>query len=424
MVNRQNYITLFLLLICTGFLSLSDAEAQTELNRVSAVERSDGNGFVVRFHKSGSVDSSRVLQPSEELFQVVLYSSDLDTSNFKPIPEGPVFRGFEIFKLEEGVAMNIRLHEGHYFNFSTYADQNGKDLLLALTNTTKDEMTGITPDIMPINWELYVSEEDGDEPDDFMVDENADTAEADRSNGATFDVVVIDAGHGGKDPGTLGASVREKDITLQVALRVGKYIEENIPDLKVVYTRTDNQFVGLEERGKIANKHDGDLFVSIHANAFDHPNNARKQSVAGAEIYFLGMARSQSALEVMKRENSVIEFESGEIEELTEEDLLIYELMNAGNMSTSQRIAEKVEHQFRERAQRKSRGVKQAGFQVLYEASMPGVLIELGFLSNPNEANYLTSEYGQSIIASAIYRSIRDFKLDYDRSYNRQTSSR
>jgi len=136
------------------------------------------------------------------------------------------------------------------------------------------------------------------------------------------------------------------------------------------------------------------------------------------------MTRSESALEVMKRENSVIELESGQTKELTEEDLLIYELMNAGNMSTSQRIAEMIEQQFRERAQRKSRGVKQAGFQVLYEASMPGVLIELGFLSNPNEANYLTSEYGQSIVASAIFRSIRDFKLDYDKSYNRETTSR
>jgi N-acetylmuramoyl-L-alanine amidase len=209
-----------------------------------------------------------------------------------------------------------------------------------------------------------------------------------------------------------------------VALKVGKYIEENIPELKVVYTRTDDRFIELEERGRIANRHGGDLFVSIHANAFNHRNKARERSVHGAEVYFLGMARSETALEVMKRENSVIELESGETEELTEDDLLIYELMNAGNMSTSQRIAEMIESQFRERAQRKSRGVKQAGFQVLYEASMPGVLIELGFLSNPNEANYLTSEYGQSIVASAIFRSIRDFKLDHDKSFNRETTSR
>lgn len=410
------------MIIFAGFLPLQNVFAQTELSRVSVVERSDGLGYVVRHHLSGAVDSSRVMQPSEDLFQVILYDSDLDTTNFRPMPTGSVFRDFELFVLPEGVAMNIYLHEGHYFNFKTYPDQNGKDLLLALTGTSRDNLTGITPEVMPINWQLYISEQTEENSDSFSTD--TDTTEDGRSNGSKFEVVVIDAGHGGKDPGTLGARVREKDVTLEVAKRVGRYIEENIPDLKVVYTRTDDRFVGLEERGKIANDHDGDLFISIHANAFDHPSRARKQSVAGAEVYFLGMARSQSALEVMKRENSVIEYETGEIQELTEEDLLIYELMNAGNMSTSQRIAEKVEHQFRERAQRKSRGVKQAGFQVLYEASMPGVLIELGFLSNPSEANYLTSEYGQSIIASAIYRSIRDFKLDYDRSYNRQTSSR
>lgn len=385
------------------------------------MERSDGKGHVVRYHLNSAVDSSQVLQPSADLLQIVLYSSELDTVNFRHPPTGPVFRDFDLFKLPSGIAMNIHLHEGHYFNFTTYNDQNNTDLLLALTSTSEREMTGLTPDLSPINWNLYMEDQDVDSSLSLAED---DTVDQERSNGSTFDVVVIDAGHGGKDPGTLGGKLREKDVTLAVALKVGKYIEENIPDLKVVYTRTDDQFIGLEERGKIANEYDGDLFISIHANSFEHRNKTRERSVYGAEVYFLGMTRSESALEVMKRENSVIEFETGEVQELTEEDLLIYELMNAGNMSTSQRIAEKVEHQFRERAQRKSRGVKQAGFQVLYEASMPGVLIELGFLSNPNEANYLISEYGQSIVASAIFRSIRDFKLDYDRSYNRETTSR
>lgn len=395
--------------------------AQTELNRVSAVERSDGKGFVVRYHLTNAVDSSKVIQPSAELLQIVLYSPELDTVNFRYPPTGPVFRDFELFKLPTGIAMNIHLHEGHYFNFSTYDDKNNTDHLLALTSTSDREMIGMTPDLSPIDWNLYADNQNLSTSATLAPDDSLDQ---ERSNGSKFEVVVIDAGHGGKDPGTLGGKYREKDVTLAVALKVGEYIEQNIPDLKVVYTRTDDRFIGLEERGEIANEYDGDLFISIHANSFEHRNKARERSVYGAEVYFLGMTRSQSALEVMKRENSVIEFETGEVQELTEEDLLIYELMNAGNMSTSQRIAEKVEHQFRERAQRKSRGVKQAGFQVLYEASMPGVLIELGFLSNPNEANYLTSEYGQSIVASAIFRSIRDFKLDYDRSYNRETTSR
>jgi len=397
--------------------------AQTDLTRVSAVERSDGKGFVVRYHLSQAIDSSTVIQPSASLIQMVIYSSDLDTTDFQYPPTGPVFNDFELFKIPDGIALNIHIHDGHYFNYSTYTDRNGTDHLLALTSTSDTQMTGITTDMEPINWALFTENESFTADLDVNTD-GSDTTESARSNESRFNVVVIDAGHGGKDPGTIGGRIREKDVVLDVALKVGQYIEENIPELKVVYTRTDDRFIELEERGRIANRHDGDLFISIHANAFDHRNKARKQSVHGAEVYFLGMTRSESALEVMKRENSVIELESGQTQQLTEEDLLIYELMNAGNMSTSQRIAEMIEQQFRERAQRKSRGVKQAGFQVLYEASMPGVLIELGFLSNPNEANYLTSEYGQSIVASAIFRSIRDFKLDYDKSYNRETTSR
>lgn len=411
-----------LLLLFSGSISLTDLSAQTELNRVSAVERSDGKGFVVRFHLSNAIDSSTVIQPSTNLLQMVIYSPEIDTTNFRYPPTGPVFSDFELFEIPHGIALNIHLTDGHFFNYTTYTDRNGTDHLLALTSTTDTQMTGITPDVAPIDWTLYAG---NSSPDSEFSTGMEDTTDDDsNSNISNFDVVVIDAGHGGKDPGTSGGRIREKDVVLDVALKVGQYIKENIPDLKVVYTRTDDTFIELEERGRIANEHNGDLFISIHANAFDHHNRARKQSVHGAEVYFLGMTRSESALEVMKRENSVIEFESGDAKELTEEDLLIYELMNAGNMSTSQRIAEIIEHQFRERAQRKSRGVKQAGFQVLYEASMPGVLVELGFLSNPNEANYLTSDYGQTIVASAIFRSIRDFKLDYDRSFNRETTSR
>lgn len=409
---------IFLSLLWTGFLFLPNLFAQKDLSRVSAVERSDGKGYVIRFHLSENVDSSEVIQPSADLLQVLLYSSELDTTGFRYPPMESVIKDFELYDVPQGIAMNIHLHEGNYFNYDTYPDQNRTDLLLALTNTTADNMSGLTDNLEPIDWILYTRESDGG-----SSGLNGDTADDIRTNGSTFDVVVIDAGHGGHDPGS-GKSVYEKDVVLAVALKVGQYIEENIPDLKVVYTRTDDTFIGLEERGKIANKHDGDLFVSIHANSFAHRNKNRERSVFGSEVYFLGMARSSSALAVMKRENSVIELENGNVKELTEDDLMIYELMNAGNMSTSQRFAEKIEYQFRERAQRKSRGVKQAGFQVLYEASMPGVLVELGFLSNPNEANYLTSEYGQTIVASAIYRAIRDFKVEYDRSYNRQTTAR
>ncbi|NGP88187.1 N-acetylmuramoyl-L-alanine amidase [Aliifodinibius halophilus] len=232
-----------------------------------------------------------------------------------------------------------------------------------------------------------------------------------------FDVVVIDPGHGGHDPGSIGyRNVKEKDIVLDIAKKVGDYIKEYLPDVKVVYTRDDDTFVGLQERGSIANKAEGDLFVSLHCNSFS------SRQPHGTEVYFLGLEKSETALEVMKRENRLVRADNDtEQKELTQEELLIYELANSGYIASSERIAGMLEHQLDDRAQRRSRGVKQARFVVLYHASMPAVLVESGFISNPSEARYLTSDYGQSIIASAIFRSIRNYKKKYEKSQHFNT---
>lgn len=432
--------------------------AAPELSRISASERSDQQGFVIRFHLSEAVDSISVYQPSTELLQVVLYQAGLPFAHTAApkqplLPEShPIFSRFDVYDIPNGIAVDIHIRPDHFFNYDTYPDQNQKDQLLTLTYAPKEQLTGLVDGLTPINWSLYISpglRDAGSQSDDGlllpetdMVSESGAAAagsttgnntfgsgfadmsslreELSRYSGAELDVIVIDAGHGGKDPGTIGIrNIREKDIVLQVALKVGEYINEYIPDLKVVYTRTDDRFLGLAERGQLANEMGGDLFVSIHANSFGHANRARRERPNGAEIFFLGVARSDAAVEVMKRENSVLRFEE-DTRELTEQDLLIYELTNAGNMQISEQLAAKMERQFRERAQRNSRGVKQAGFQVLYEASMPSVLIELGFLSNPAEARYLTTEYGQSIMASAIFRAIRDFKERIDMANQHQ----
>lgn len=169
-------------------------------------------------------------------------------------------------------------------------------------------------------------------------------------------------------------------------------------------------FIDLYDRGNIANENEGDLFVSIHANSWHNP------SVRGTEVFFLGLHRSESSLEIMKKENMIFNNGEQQVRELTEEQLLIFELAHSGYIANSERIASMMDHQFTNRANRKSRGVKQAGFVVLYEASMPSLLVELGFLTNPSEQRFLTSEYGQSIMASAIFRSIRDYKIEYERS--------
>ncbi len=408
----------FVYLFCSLLMysiSATPASAQSELQRISAVERSDGLGMVVRYHLTEPVDSFKVVQPTSGLIQMKLFTENPDTNGILITEPSETIKNVHLYMLPDGYGVDVELGENQFYKASAYPDRNEHDLLLALTESSPGEMAELTSDVEPIYWsQLKMEMEYAEEETEVVLRELFDDDYNQLHQNQNFDTVVIDAGHGGKDPGTIGHNgLKEKDVALAIALKLGGYIEEYLPDVNVVYTRKDDRFLELEERGSIANRARGDLFVSIHANAFRNPN------ARGSEVYILGLARTQSALEVMKRENSVVRLENGDgMDELTEEDLLVYELANAGNIRISERIAEKVEHQFRERARRHSRGVKQAQFVVLYHASMPALMVEAGFITNPSEAKFLGSDYGQSIVASAIFRAIRDYKEEYERSRN------
>ena len=229
-----------------------------------------------------------------------------------------------------------------------------------------------------------------------------------------FKTVVIDAGHGGKDPGALGKNAKEKDIVLAIALKVGDYVKKYLPDVKVVYTRKKDVFVPLYKRAEIANKIDADLFISIHANYISNPN------IQGVETYALGTARSNENLEVAKKENSVIVMEDEYTTKYegfdpnSAESYILFEYMQSTYVEQSTLMASLLQKQFRERAGRHDRGVKQAGFLVLRNITHPSVLVEVGFLSNKNEEKYLMTSEGQAYIASAIFRAIRDYKKQFD----------
>jgi N-acetylmuramoyl-L-alanine amidase len=232
--------------------------------------------------------------------------------------------------------------------------------------------------------------------------------------------VVIDAGHGGKDPGTVGAISREKDIALKIALELGRIVKENLKDVSVIYTRTRDEFIELEQRAQTANKNGADLFMSIHCNAV--PRN--QDQIYGTETYVMGLHTSDANFEVAKRENSVLLLEDN-YEEVYEgfdpkspESYILFSLYQNTYLDNSLRLAEKIEHQFATRVGRKSRGVKQAGFLVLYRTSMPSVLIEVGYLSNTTEEKYLNDPLGQTYLASAIFRAFRDYKNEIERSTN------
>jgi N-acetylmuramoyl-L-alanine amidase len=244
--------------------------------------------------------------------------------------------------------------------------------------------------------------------------------------GAQYSInkVVIDAGHGGKDPGAVGSRTMEKDIALAVALKLGGYIEKYIPDVEVIYTRKSDVFVELHRRASIANRNQADLFISIHCNA------AKSSHTYGTETFVMGLHKNDANLEVAKLENAAIlqeenyadmyeGFDPGQ-----DEDYITLTLFQDSFLEQSTMLAQEIQDQFRERVKRKDRGVFQAGFLVLYNVAMPGVLVETGFITNPNDEKFLMSKDGQAYIASAIYRAFKVYKEEMERQDNKARSVR
>ena len=233
--------------------------------------------------------------------------------------------------------------------------------------------------------------------------------------GAKDFVVVIDAGHGGHDPGAIGRISKEKNINLNVALKLGKQIQKNCPDVKVVYTRTRDVFIPLNRRAEIANDAKADLFISIHTNAL-----ANNRTAKGASTWTLGLAKSDANLEVAKRENSVILYESdyktryAGFNPNSAESYIIFEFMQDKYMSQSVHLASLVQKHFRNTCRRVDRGVHQAGFLVLKASAMPSILVELGFISTPEEERYLNTDAGTNTLANGIFRAFLTYKREQE----------
>lgn len=231
-----------------------------------------------------------------------------------------------------------------------------------------------------------------------------------------MDVIVIDPGHGGKDPGTRGVTgTQEKDITLGIALKLGKLLKRNMKDVKVVYTRKSDEFIELYRRGQIANEAGGKLFISIHCNSMPRKPNPMR----GFEIYLLRPGKTEHAIQIAERENAVIQFEEGykeRYQELTEENFIIMTLAQNAYMRYSEQFAEILQQEMERHSGLPNQGVKQAGFYVLVGTSMPNVLVETGYLSNRTDERILTSQAGQQRIAQAMFNAVKRYKQEYERS--------
>jgi N-acetylmuramoyl-L-alanine amidase len=219
-----------------------------------------------------------------------------------------------------------------------------------------------------------------------------------------FKTIVIDAGHGGKDPGAVGyRGTKEKDIALDVAKRLEKKLSKNL-NVKIVMTRDEDIFLRLSERTRIANENNGSLFISIHTNA------AEDRRASGFETFLIGPNKNEAAVRVAARENAVLELEGISGQKLTNEDLIKATIAQSAFASKSEQFASMVQGEIKKRVQSKDRGVKQAGFYVLMGASMPNVLVELGFISNPSEEKKLRSPQYRDQLATAIYRAVEQYQ--------------
>ncbi len=420
-------------------LSSVQVNAQT-VNKVSVAKRGGDVGYVIRLHMNKAPKGFELAQPYANALELKLTDPKLSLGKLNTgLVESPIV-SIKKVTVKGGGGLVLELNPGEYYTSKVYKDSNKRDILIALTRASEEQALDfarrekgfgwaqpppvvapvtLVPDSVPSSTSANTTAPNG-RTRELSEAEAAALLTADATynrvrGNVKFDVVVIDAGHGGHDSGALGyTKTKEKELALKTALKLGALIEKNMPDVKVVYTRSDDRFISLAERGRIANRAQGDLFISIHGNA------ARNRSAYGAEVFFMGTSKTDDALEVMLRENSVVTLEekTPDVVQMSPEQLLAYELANAGNMASSEKIASYIIDEFIGHSRRHSRGVKQAPFWVLYHASMPAVLVELGFISNKEEEAYLITDKAQTELAEAMYFAVKRYREQYEKSLN------
>lgn len=425
-------------------VSTDYALAQT-LTKVSVAKRSGDSGYVIRLHMNKAPKKFELAHATPHGIEVKLTDPKISLSKLNVSTVDFPILSLRKVSLSGAAGLVIELDKTDFYTSRIYIDSNKRDVLIALNKVDsgiafaaannqkgfgwikiEPQITTSSPNVTEKSPNGISGSPNGNNPNgtrtvQMSENEAADIASADdryrrlRDN-MKFDVVVIDAGHGGHDPGAIGYSRKnqEKVIALKTALKLGELIQKNMPDVKVVYTRSDDTFIPLAERGRIANRAQGDLFISIHLNA------AKSRAAFGTEVFFMGTSKSEDALEVMLRENSVVKLEekTEDIVQMSPEQLFAYELANAGNMASSEKFASLIIDEFNNHAKRPTRGVKQAPFWVLYHASMPSVLVELGFISNLQEEAYMITEKGQNELAESMFFAVKRYREQYEKSMN------
>ncbi len=360
------------------------------------------NGYLFRIHLTGKVrDVNRSLQIGEWIY-VTLPGAQGDTLRLDTAFADGIIRRVKSVQSPTSLQLSLQIR-GKVENSEIVQDQLSDDILLTLIPPMPDAKKEVNADSIRRYQEMQRTKQ-----------QLANDIKKQKKKWK-LDVVVIDPGHGGHDPGAIGTiGTREKDITLGISLKLGELIEKEMPDVKVVYTRKTDRFVELYRRGQIANEHEGKLFISIHSNSTERkPSNAN-----GFEIYLLRPGKTEDAIRIAEKENAVVKLEKDyedRYQELNDENFIILTMAQSAYVKQSERFAELLEETMSAEMQAQRQAVKQAGFYVLVGASMPNVLVETGYLSNPKEERFLRSPTGQKKIAEAILNALKGFKREYDK---------
>jgi len=366
-------------------------EERTEITGIEVENRA--NGAIISFSASGSPTQASLLKPDTEgTAYFSLQKASCDTDALSKIYGGGVVR-----------AITPRQFEGGGLQFAITFDNSSYDI--NSVEFQRDEKNN--------RYQLYVRS-------------NADVQEIRRKEKEQqiarvishdvekwkLNTVVLDAGHGGKDPGAIGGSgTREKDVVLNIVRDLGTFIEQRWPDVNVIYTRKDDSFIALHERGKIANRAGGKLFISVHCNA--SPN----RSARGSEVYILGLHKTKEALDVAMFENSVIRKEDDyqlQYKGFSEEHLIMSTMAQNAFARQSTTLAQDILKPVERVPGTNSRSVRQAGFMVLWTPSMPSALVEVGYLSHPEEERVLRDRQEQAKIAYGIFKGIQTYRKNYE----------
>jgi N-acetylmuramoyl-L-alanine amidase len=372
------------------------------------------NGYLIRIHSTKKLKDVDRFMRNDDWLYVTLPNARADTAGLDTVEANQIFEQIIAVQSPTSTQLSFKLRK-KVDSFEIVQDVSSNDVLVSLHTVAPPTKKELAAERRRREKETKEAEEKRREVEQKRQETLQTQLDAQRKKWK-FDVVVIDAGHGGNDPGTLGTiGTREKDITLGIALKLGKLIEQHLPDVKIVYTRKTDRFIELYRRGQIANENEGKLFISIHCNSLER----KPSSTNGFEIYLLRPGKTEDALKIAEKENAVVRLEKdyqNRYQDVTEENFILLTMAQSAYVRHSEQFASYLQDEMDKRLSSDSHGVKQAGFYVLVGASMPNVLVEAGYLSNRKDEMFLRSPSGQQVVAESILNALRHYKAVYEKT--------